>query len=263
MITCCSSRCTYLDIVPDCYGHSCIDILKRFISDHGAPKLIISDNRPTFSDEVKTFTSSRGITWKPNIQKATWMGGIFERMIRCTKQCLGKALGNVRVNYQGLLTILKEIENVFNNPPLTIVYYDEILQPFTPNKLIYGHNINTEVKDNQYEDINEELARDLTKRFIYMKKLFEHFKSRWTNEYLRDLREHHHDNKNKKYVLHPSVGDVVIIHEDVLKRCDWRIEKIIELIKSKDDKIRSAKVDVISTDKIMTLKRPINKLFPV
>ena len=69
LITCCSSRCTYLDIVPDCYGHSCINILKRFISVQGAPKLIISDNGPTFSDEVKTFTSSRGITWKPNIQK--------------------------------------------------------------------------------------------------------------------------------------------------------------------------------------------------
>ena len=32
---------------------------------------------------------------------------------------------------------------------------------------------------------------------------------------------------------------------------------------SKDGKIRSAKVDVISKVKIMTLKRPINKLFPV
>ena len=62
-------------------------------------------------------------------------------------------------------------------------------------------------------------------------------------------------------VLHPSVGDVVIIHEDVLKRCDWRIGKIVELIKSKDGKIRSAKVDVISKNKIMTSKRPINKLF--
>ena len=61
---------------------------------------------------------------------------------------------------------MKEIENVFNNRPLTVLYYDEILQPFTPNKLSYGHDINTEVKDNQYEDINEELARDLTKRFI-------------------------------------------------------------------------------------------------
>ena len=80
---------------------------------------------------------------------------------------------------------------------------------------------------------------------------------------LRELRKQHHYNKNKKYLLHPSVGDVVIIHEGVLKRCDWRIGKIVELIKSKDGRIRSAKFDVISKDKIMTLKRLINKLFPV
>ena len=47
------------------------------------------------------------------------------------------------------------------------------------------------------------------------------------------------------------------------KRCDWWIGKIVVLIKSIDGKIRSAKFDVISKDKIMTLKRPINKLFPV
>ena len=50
-ITYCSSRCKYLDIVPDCYGNSCIDNIKRFISIHGAPKLIISDNGPTFSEK--------------------------------------------------------------------------------------------------------------------------------------------------------------------------------------------------------------------
>ena len=44
LVTCCSSRCTYLDIVPDCYGHSCINILKRFISVQGAPKLVISSS---------------------------------------------------------------------------------------------------------------------------------------------------------------------------------------------------------------------------
>ena len=79
---------------------------------------------------------------------------------------------------------------------MSIVYYDKILQPLSPNKLLYGHNINTEVTENQYEDNNEESAQDLTKRFIYMKKVFEHFKSRWTNEYRRELHEQHHYNKN-------------------------------------------------------------------
>ena len=118
------------------------------------------------------------------------MGGISERMIRCIKICLRKTLGNARVNYQELLTILNEIENVLNNCTLTVVYYDKILQPLTPNKLLYGHNINAEITDNQYENINEESALDLTKRSIYMKQLFEYFKSRWENEYLTKLREH-------------------------------------------------------------------------
>ena len=73
-----------------------------------------------------------------------------------------------------------------------------------------------------------------------MKKLFEHFKSRWTNKYLRELRNTIIIKKNKKYVLHTNVGDIVgvsvgvfIIHEDVLKHCDWGIGKIVELIKKK------------------------------
>ena len=131
---------------------------------------------------------------------------------------------------------MKEIENMLNICPLTVVYYDAILQPLTPNKLLYGHDINAEVTDNQYEDINEEPAQSLTKSFIYMKKLVAHFKSRWTKEYLRELREQHHYSKNKKYILHPSVGDVVIIHKDILKRCDWRVGKIVELFESKDGK---------------------------
>ena len=68
------------------------------------------------------------------------MGAIFERMILCTKWCLRKILGTARVNYQELLTTLKKIENVLNNRPLTVVYYDKILQPLTTSKLLYGYN---------------------------------------------------------------------------------------------------------------------------
>ena len=48
-----------------------------------------------------------------------------------------------------------------------------------------------------------------------------------------------------------------------MKRSDWWIGKILKSIKSKGDKIRSVKVDVIPKDKIITLKRPINKLFHI
>ena len=59
--------------IPDCYGHSCTEVVKRFRSIHGAPKVIISDNGSSFIEEVKAFTSAKVIIWKHNTQKAPWM----------------------------------------------------------------------------------------------------------------------------------------------------------------------------------------------
>ena len=74
------------------------------------------------------------------------MGGIFDRMIRCMKQCLRKLLRQTRVNYQELLTLLKEIENASNIRPLTVVYYHELIQLSTPIKLLHGRNINSSIR---------------------------------------------------------------------------------------------------------------------
>ena len=66
------------------------------------------------------------------------MENIFEKKIRFLKQCLRRVLRQARVNYQELLTLLKELENVLSNRPLTVVYYDKLIKCSTPNKLLYG-----------------------------------------------------------------------------------------------------------------------------
>ena len=139
-----------------------------------------------------------------------------------------------------------------------MVYYDELIQPLTLNKLLYGRNINTEVLHNN----NEEPAQDITKRYIFIKKLLKHFKTRWTNEYLKELLEHHY-NRKTKYSLHPNVEDVVLLHDDTLKQYDWKIGNTVELIISNDKSVRPTKFHLISNDRIITSKRPINKLLPV
>ena len=74
------------------------------------------------------------------------MGGIFERTICCMKQCLRKLLRQARLNYQELLTLLKEIGNDSNIRPLTVVYYHELIQLSTPIKLLHGRNINSSIR---------------------------------------------------------------------------------------------------------------------
>ena len=86
---------------------------------------------------------------KFNVALAPWMGGFFESFVGSFKRVLRKVTRKVRLNCVGMLTILKEVENVLNNRPLSFVYYDNLEEPLTPNKFIYGKNILVNVCRNQ------------------------------------------------------------------------------------------------------------------
>ena len=58
----------------------------------------------------------------------------------------------------------------------------------------------------------------------------------------------------------PEVDDTLLIHEDKSPRQNWKLGRIVELIISKDNVVRAAKV-ILGSRKI--LERPINKLYPV
>ena len=234
--------------------------MQRFINTRGVPKIISSDNGSNFiSNDVQTFAVGQGILWKFNIPEAPWYGGFFERMVQLVKRCLKKILGNARIDYDEMLTVLKQIENVINNRPLTYDYTDDMIEPITPNKLMYGRNLDVvNINGNNYEKID-----NTKKRHKYIQSLIDHFWKRWSNEYLVELREHHKKFKNTKCLPAPRLNDVVLIKDDNLKRSDWKMVKITELIRSKDNNIRAAKLDTRSNGKLVHICRPINKLFPL
>ena len=52
------------------------------------------------------------------------VGGFFERMVGCVKQCLRKALGKARLTQDELEIVLVEVECTLNSRPLTYEYDD-------------------------------------------------------------------------------------------------------------------------------------------
>ena len=61
-----------------------------------------------------------------------------------------------------------------------------------------------------------------------------------------------------------SINDVVLIEDSRLRRSEWRVGRVSELIKSNDGHVRTAVVNVINENgKQGQLRRPINKLYPV
>ena len=47
------------------------------------------------------------------------------------------------------------------------------------------------------DNINEEPAQDITKPYVYTKKILKYFKTRWTNEYFKGVGQHHYNRKTK------------------------------------------------------------------
>ena len=105
--------------------------------------------------------------WKFNIAEAPWYGGFFERLVQSVKRCLRKILGNARIDYDEMVTVLKQIENVINNRPLTYDYTDDMVEPITPNKLLYGRNLDVV----NLEEYVYEKCSDYRKRNCYIQSL--------------------------------------------------------------------------------------------
>jgi hypothetical protein len=166
---------------------------------------------------------------------------------------------------QELQTLVTEIEATLNDRPITYVGDGE---PLTPSHLIHGRLLrilpHKYVTDEELNDPDFELnvnQKTLDKRAVYIGKLFEHFWQRWRSEYLLALRERHLANARHGTVTENCVkeGDIVLVHDDVKKRVDWSLARIVRLNYGNDKLVRSAEIRT----KHGTTNRPIAKLYPL
>ena len=198
-------------------------------------------------------------------------GGIFERMVRSTKQCLKKTIGRARLTYDELLTSLIEVEMVINSRPLTYVSPDDLQEPLTPAHFLTGKrilNLPDSIccgEDPDDEDVN--LTHDhLTRRMKYLNVVLNHFWKRWQLEYLLDLRESHRRQYaacNCDDVTTINTGDVVLLQEEK-PRAFSRLARVKQLIKGRDGRVRAAILAVPPGDgQTSTFQRPIQLLYPL
>jgi hypothetical protein len=151
------------------------------------------------------------------------------------KSCFYKTVGNGLLSWDELTEVLLDIEIAMNNRPLCYMEEDEQQPTLTPNAmLLVNPNFLPELKPYHEED-------NLRKRAKYLKKTKEDMWRRWTNEYMRALRERHRLKHNSRGP-NISVGDVVLIKSSERNRNRWPMGIVKELIKGKDGVVRAAKL---------------------
>ena len=109
--------------------------------------MMLSDNAKTFvhaskilayiasQAKVKQELTNLAIEWKWTPAKASWQGGIFERLIGIVKLELAKMLGNGLFTLQDFRNHIISVEILVNSRPLCRTSNEEII---TPNHILNG-----------------------------------------------------------------------------------------------------------------------------
>ena len=265
LYACSLTRGIYLELLPSLETEEFMSSLKRFIARRGRPNTFYSDNGRTFvgaakllktimaDEKLQDYLAHLGIRWKFNLSRAPWWGGQFERLIGLVKRALHKQIGCGMLTWGELQDVLLDIEVALNNRPLSYVEDDPQLPVLTPNSLLFGQpNLLPEMEHHHLE------TPDLRKRAKYIKRCKDVLWKRWTDEYLKSLREQHRLNHPVKSPT-IAVGDVMLIKEDERNRGKWKMGIVEELITGRDGVVRGAKLRAGKSH----LERAIQHLYPL
>ena len=248
LYTCSLTRGVHMELLSNSTCELFLSSFKRFIAARGRPSKVISDNGSAFiaaskwirnvrkAEKMHDYLAKQRIHWQFNLSRASWWGGMFERMIGMVKTALYKAVGSAKLTFSELQEVVLDIQIVLNNRPLTYCEDDIEMPLLTPNLMIFG-------KPNYLlnEDPSDIEPGDLRKRAKYIMKCKEMLWKRWYAEYLKALRERHNNaHSGKRADL--RVGDVVLIKGNEKNRSHWKIGIVHQLIQGRDNEIRAVKL---------------------
>jgi transposase InsO family protein len=264
-----SVKAVHLEVVSDLTSAAFIAALRRFIARRGYPTLIWSDNGTNFvgaNNELKElydflsqqkamtaiseFCTSHRTEWRFIPERAPHFGGLWEAAVRSTKKHLRRVVGDVRLTFEELTTVLSQIEACLNSRPLVPIYLpdDDGVETLTPGHFLIGHPI-CALPDpaSSFRPVT------MLRRWDLCQNLVRHFWKRWSSEYLTSMNKFtkwHYPTRNLR------VGDVVLLQDDGMIPTKWPLARVAEVHSGKDGMVRVATVRTAKG----SYKRPVNKL---
>ncbi|KAF2902728.1 hypothetical protein ILUMI_03458 [Ignelater luminosus] len=98
-------------------------------------------NQNTTKTDVLNYTAQEGIEWHFSPPYSPHFGGLWESNIKSLKIHLYKIIGNANLNYEGLYTVLTQIEMILNSRPLSPLSDDpRDYRALTPMHFILGRS---------------------------------------------------------------------------------------------------------------------------
>ncbi|XP_058817710.1 uncharacterized protein LOC131681019 [Topomyia yanbarensis] len=199
---CFSTKAVHLELVSDLTTAAFLAAFRRFTSRRGLPAHVHSDNGTNFQgaknelrelyqlleDEketniIQSKLARDGITWHLNPPKAPHFGGLWEAAVKVAKKHLHRQLGNSRLCFEDMCTVLSQIEASMNSRPLVPLTEDpNDLNALTPAHFLIGATMYA-IPDPDVRSI----PINRLDHYQRMQLLHQQFWHRWRTEYLQEL----------------------------------------------------------------------------
>jgi hypothetical protein len=262
MCVCSFLKAVHLEVVSDLTTEAFLAAFHRFVSRRGKPSLVWSDNGTNFvraarelkslfdllknpknQEVISSFCSSQGICWKFIPERAR---GLWEAAVKSTKLHLKKIVGEVKLTFEEMSTML---EACLNSRPLTILPDStDGLDVLTPGHFIIGRPIEA-----LPDSVDHYQPQSLLRRWQLCQSVTRQFWRRWSAEYLTQLQKF---TKWKRPTRNLQVGDLVCLHDDGFALTVWPMGRIVKTYKGVDGIVRVVTVRTCKGE----YKRPVHKL---
>lgn len=157
-----ATKAVHLELASDMTSSTFIAALNRMIARRGIPKNIYSDNgtnfvganrelkkefkpHSTFGDNTLEKISHLEITWHFNSTLWPNAGGLWEAAVKSMKKHLKRTIGEQKLTFEELTTLLTRIEACLNSRPLLALTEDpeDIGTVLTPGHFLIGEPLLT------------------------------------------------------------------------------------------------------------------------
>ena len=265
-------KAVHLELITDLTSEAFLACLRRFVSRRGYPSLLWSDHGSNFvganrelkeimnflklqitQKNVSEFCSAKSVEWKFIPQRSPHFGGLWEAAVKSFKTHLKRIVGDVRLTYEEMSTVLAQIEACLNSRPLVALSSldDDSIEVLTPGHFLIGQPLVT-LPDPalSYRSVS------LLKRWHLCQNLVRHFWKRWSLEYLTTLQRFYkwrHPTKNL------SVGDLVLLIENEVIPTRWPLARVAKIFPGNDGVVRVVDIETSKG----SYRRPVHKLAPL
>ncbi|XP_061400735.1 uncharacterized protein LOC133336443 isoform X2 [Musca vetustissima] len=268
VFVCMVTKAVHLEAVSELTAEAFLAALRRFIARRGKSTDLYSDNGTNFvgasrqldKDYIEAIKSNNTlapileneqIKWHFIPPAAPHFGGIWEAAVKSMKYHLKRIIGEIKLTYEEISTVLAQIEAVLNSRPLhDLGSGTDYIDTLTPGHFIVGRPLL------EAPAKIDEGSLACVSRWKLLLRIKNHFWRKWKEEYLTTLQNRP---KWRKEDRNLEVGQIVLIRNEETHPARWPLARVTEVQPGKDGIVRVVTLKTQNGE----IKRPVHKLCPL